>query len=145
MEDELNFVAAVLNKNGVIEERKTETLLVPESHEECPLKKTHLWRLRLHEEDKDRAIQVIIENNLMHREDSFFDEVFSSENTVLLHLSHIGGLAIYDIAKRIWWAHGHRGLGTDYVVLAQGAYFGARCIVGNIPELGSKTKKISSP
>lgn len=56
MEDELNFVAAVLNKNGVTEERKTETLLVPESHEECPLKKTHLWRLRLHEEDKDRAI-----------------------------------------------------------------------------------------
>ena len=138
MEDELNFVAAVLNKNGVTEERKTEMLLVPESHEECPLKKTHLWRLRLHEEDKDRAIQVIIENNLMHREDSSFDEVFSSENTVLLHLSHIGGLAIYDIAKRIWWAHGHR-------VLAQEAYFGARCIVGNIPELGSKTKKISSP
>lgn len=141
MEDELNFVADVLNKDGISEEKKAETLLVPESHEECPVKRTHLWRLRLHEEDKDRAIQVIIVNNLMHREYSSFDEVFSSVNTVLLHLSHIGGLAIYDIAKRIWWAHGHRGLGTDYVVLAQGAYFGARCIVGNIPELGSKTKK----
>ena len=43
--------------------------------------------------------------------------------------------------KRIWWVQGHRGLETDFLVMAQGAFAGARCVVGKIPELGYKTDK----
>ena len=131
MEDELNFVATVLNSEGVREEKKAETLLVPESHEECPVRRTHLWRLRLREKDKEGVIHAIVRNNLMNRAYSSFGDVVASVSSVLLPFPQIGGLAIYDIAKRIWWAHGYRSLETDYVVLAQGAYDGARCIVGN--------------
>lgn len=141
MEDELDSVAQVLNNDGIPEEKKAETLLVPESHEGCPVKRTHLWRLRLHEEDMDRAIHAIVRNSLMNKAYSSFDDAMASVSSVLLPFPHIGGLAIYDISKRIWWAQGHRGLKTDYVVLAQGAYSGAKCIVGKIPELGYKTDK----
>ena len=145
MEDELNFVAMVLDSEGVREEKKAETLLVPESHEECPVRRTHLWRLRFHEEERGSAIHAIVANHLMDSVYSSFDEAMASVNSVLLPFPQIGGLAIYDIAKRIWWAQGHRGLGTDYVVLAQGAYAGARCVVGNIQELGYKTDKSVFP
>ena len=145
MEDELNFVAKVLNSEGVLEEKKAETLLVPESHEGCPVKRTHLWRLRLHEEDMDSAIHAIVRNSLMNKAYSSFDDAMASVSSVLLPFPQIGGLAVYDIAKRIWWAQGHRGLGTNYVVLAQGAYAGARCIAGNIPELGYETDKSIFP
>ena len=57
MEYELNFVADVLNKDGIQEEKKAEALLVPESHEECPVKRTHLWRLQLYDEERSRAIR----------------------------------------------------------------------------------------
>lgn len=145
MEDELNLVADVLNKDGISEEKKAETLLVPESHEGCPVKRTHLWRLRLHEEDMDSAIHAIVRNSLMNKDYSSFDDVMASVSSVLLPFPQIGGLAIYDISKRIWWAQGRRGLETDYVVLAQGAYAGAKCIVGKIPELGYKTDKSVFP
>ena len=141
MEDELNSVAQVLNNDGIPEEKKAETLLVPESHEGCPVKRTHLWRLRLHEEDMDSAIHAIVRNSLMNKAYSSFDDVMTSVSSVLLPFPQIGGLAIYDISKRIWWAQGLRGLETDYVVLAQGAYAGAKCIVGKFPELGYKTDK----
>ena len=145
MEDELIFVADVLNKDGISEEKKAETLLVPESNEECPVNRTHLWRLRLHEEDMDSAIHAIVRNSLMNKAYSSFDDVMASVSSVLLPFPQIGGLAIYDISKRIWWAQEHRGLETDYVVLAQGAYAGARCIVGTISELGYKTDKSVFP
>lgn len=145
MEDELNSVAQVLNNNGIPQEKKAETLLVPESHEGCPVKRTHLWRLRLHEEDMDSAIHAIVRNSLMNKAYSSFDDAIASVSSVLLPFPQIGGLAIYDISKRIWWAQGHRGLETAYVVLAQGAYTGARCIVGKIPELGYKTDKSIFP
>ena len=145
MEDELNFVATVLKSEGVREEKKAETLLVPESNEECPVNRTHLWRLRLHEEDMDSAIHAIVANHLMDREYSSFGDVMASASSVLLPFPQIGGLAVYDIAKRIWWAQGHRSLETDYVILAQGAYDGARCVVGNIQELGYETDKSVFP
>lgn len=145
MEDELNSVAQVLNNDGIPEEKKTETLLVPESYEGCPVKRMHLWRLRFHEEDMDSAIHAIVRNSLMNKAYSSFDDAMASVSSVLLPFPHIGGLAIYDISKRIWWAQGHRGLKTDYVVLAQGAYAGARCIVGKISELGYKTDKSVFP
>ena len=145
MEYELNFVADVLNKDGIPEEKKAETLLVPESHEECPVNRTHLWRLQLYDEERRRAIDAIIRNNLMHRAYSSFDEVMDCVNSFLLPLPQIGRLAIYDIAKRIWWAQGHRGVETAYVVLAQGAYAGAICVVGKTPELGYKTDKSIFP
>lgn len=145
MEDELNFVATVLNSEGVREEKKAETLLVPESHEECPVRRTHLWRLRFHEEERDSAIHAIVANHLMDREYSSFGDVMASVSSVLLPFPQIGGLAVYDIAKRIWWAQGHRSLETDYVILAQGAYDGARCVVRNIQELGYETDKSVFP
>ena len=145
MEDELNSVAQVLNNDGIPEEKKAETLLVPESYEGCPVKRTHLWRLRLHEEDMDSAIHAIVRNSLMNKAYSSFDDVMASVSSVLLPFPQIGGLSIYDISKRIWWAQGHRGLETDYVVLAQGAYAGARCIIGKISELGYKTDKSVFP
>ena len=145
MEDELNFVADALNKDGMSEEKKAEMLLVPESNEECPVNRTHLWRLRLHEEDMDSAIHAIVRNSLMNKAYSSFDDAMASVNSVLLPFPQIGRLAIYDIAKRIWWAQGHRGLITDYVVLAQGAYAGARCVVGKIPELDYVTDKSVFP
>ena len=64
---------------------------------------------------------------------------------ILLPLPQIGRLVIYDIAKRIWWAQGYRGVETDYVVLAQGAYAGARCIDGGCHELKYKTDKSIFP
>lgn len=145
MEDELNFVADVLNKDGISEKKKAETLLVPESNEECPVNRTHLWRQRLHEEDMDSAIHAIVRNSLMNKAYSSFDDAMASVSSVLLPFHQIGGLAIYDISKRIWWAQGHRGLGTYYVVLAQGAYSGAKCIVGKIPELKYKSDKSIFP
>ncbi len=145
MEDELNSVAQVLNNDGIPEEKKAETLLVPESHEGCPVKMTHLWRLRLHEEDLDSAIHAIVRNSLMNKAYTSFDDAMASVNSVLLPFPQIGGLAIYDISKRIWWAQRHRGVETDYVVLAQGAFAGAKCIVGKIPELGYKTDKSVFP
>lgn len=145
MEDELNFVATVLGSDMVSEEKKAETLLVPESNEECPLRRTHLWRLRLHEEEMDSAIHAIVRNNLMARAYSSFDDAMASVNSVLLSFPQIGGLAIYDVAKRIWWAQGHRRLGTNYLVLVQGAYAGARCVVGNNPKLGYETDKSIFP
>lgn len=145
MEDELSFVAQVLNNDGISEEKKAETLLVPESNEECPVNRTHLWRLRLHEEDMDSAIHAIVRNSLMNKAYSSFDDAMASISSVLLPFPQIGGLAIYDISKRIWWAQGHRGVETDYVVLAQGAYAGARCVVGEIPELDYKTDKSVFP
>ena len=145
MEDELNFVAEVLNKDGISEEKKAETLLVPEIHEECPVKRTHLWRLNLNNEVRRSAIDSIIRNNLMHRAYSSFEEVMDCVNSFLLPLPQIGRLAIYDIAKRIWWAQGYRGVETDYVVLAQGAYAGARCIDGECHELKYKTDKSIFP
>ena len=108
MEDELNFVAMVLDSEGVREEKKAETLLVPESHEECPVRRTHLWRLRFHEEEMGSAIHAIVANHLMDSVYSSFDEAMASVNSVLLPFPQIGGLAIYDITKRIWWAQGHR-------------------------------------
>lgn len=145
MEDELNSVAQVLNNDGIPEEKKAETLFVPESHEGCPVKRTHLWRLRLHEEDLDSAIHAIVRNSLMNKAYTSFDDAMASVNSVLLPFPQIGGLAIYDISKRIWWAQRHRGVETDYVVLAQGAFAGAKCIVGKIPELGYKTDKSVFP
>lgn len=145
MEDELNFVADALNKDGMSEEKKAEMLLVPESNEECPVNRTHLWRLRLHEEDMDSAIHAIVRNSLMNKSYSSFDDAMASVSSVLLPFPQIGRLAIYDIAKRIWWAQGHRGLITDYVVLAQGAYAGARFVVGKIPELDYETDKSVFP
>lgn len=145
MEEELNFVADVLNKDGISEEKKAETLLVPESNEECPVKRTHLWRLKFKNEERRNAIDAIVRNNLMHRAYSSFDEVMNCAISFLLPLPQIGRLAIYDIAKRIWWAQGYRGVKTDYVVLAQGAYAGARCIVGIIPKLRYKTDKSIFP
>ena len=145
MEDELYFVADVLNKDGISEEKKAETLLVPESNEECPVNRTHLWRLRLHEEDMDSAIHAIVRNSLMNKAYSSFDDAMASVSSVLLPFPQIGGLAIYDISKRIWWAQGHRGLKTVYVVLAQGAYSGAKCIVGKIPDLKYKSDKSIFP
>lgn len=145
MEDELNFVADVLNKDGISEEKKAETLLVPESNEECPVNRTHLWRLRLHEKDMDNAIHAIVRNSLMNKAYSSFDDAMASVSSVLLPFPQIGRLAIYDISKRIWWAQGLRGLGTVYVVLAQGAYSGAKCIVGKIPELKYKSDKSIFP
>lgn len=144
MEDELNFVATVLNSEGVWEEKKAETLLVPESHDECPVRRTHLWRLRFHEE-RGSAIHAIVANHPIDREYSSFGDVMASVSSVLLPFPQIGGLAVYDIAKRIWWAQGHRSLETDYVILAQGAYDGARCVVGNIQELGYETDKSVFP
>lgn len=145
MEDELNFVATVLNSEAVREEKKAETLLVPESHKECPVRRTHLWRLRFHEEARSSAIHAIVANHIMDRKYSSFGDVMASVSSVLLPSPQIGGLAVYDIAKRIWWAQGYRSLGTDYVILAQGAYDGARCVVGNIQELGYKTDKSVFP
>ena len=81
----------------------------------------------------------------MHRAYSSFDEVMDCVNSFLLPLPQIGRLAVYDIAKRIWWAQGHRGVETGYVVLAQGAYAGAICVVGKIPGLGYKTGKSVFP
>ena len=145
MEDELNSVAQVLYNDGIPEEKKAETLLVPESYAGCPVKRTHLWRLRLHEEDMNSAIHAIVQNSLMNKAYSSFDDAMASVSSVLLPFPQIGGLAIYDISKRIWWAQGHRGLETDYVVLAQGAYSGAKCIVGKIPELKCKSDKSIFP
>lgn len=145
MEDELNSVAQVLNNDGIPEEKKAETLLVPESYEGCPVKRTHLWRLRLHDEDMDSAIHAIVRNSLMNKAYTSFDDAMTSVSSVLLPFPQIGGLAIYDISKRIWWAQGHRGLETDYVVLAQGAYSGAKCIVCKIPELKYKSDKSIFP
>lgn len=145
MEEELNFVADVLNKDGIPEEKKAETLLVPESNEECPVNRTHLWRLQLYNEERRSAIDAIVGNNLMHRAYASFDEVMDCVSLFLIPLPQIGRLATYDIAKRIWWAQGHRGLESDYVVLAQGAFAGARCVVGKIPELGYKTNKSIFP
>ena len=145
MEEELNFVADVLNKDGISEEKKAETLLVPESHEKCPVKRTHLWRLKFKNEERRIAIDAIVRNSLMHRAYSSFDEVMDCAISFLLPLPQIGRLAIYDIAKRIWWAQGHRGVKTGYVVLAQGAYAGARCVIGEIPELDYETGKSIFP
>lgn len=141
MEDELNFVATVLGSEGVTEGKKAETLLVPESHEKCPVRRTHLWRMLLHEAEKDGVIHAIVRNDMMNRVYSSFDDAMACVGSVLLPFRMVGGLAVYDIAKRIWWAQGHRSLQTDYVVLAQGAYEGAKCVLAKNLDLNYKTDK----
>lgn len=145
MEKELTFVASILNSDKETLEHKAETLLVPESQRDCPVRRTHLWRLKLYKEEREAAINAIIENNPITRQYSSFDDVMNSVESTSLPLSQIGRLAIYDISKRIWWAQGYRSLGTNYVVLAQGAYAGAKCILGNHPELGYRTVKSNFP